>query len=234
MNRFEFLENLKQIYDVIAIKSNRNGASVLRLRHKTVNRDLVLRSYSERVAAYEFIKGINHHNLPIVYDVYNLSDGQVVLEEFIDGLTVADVLENRNYTYNGAKRVIFDISAALITLHSAGIIHRDIKPENIIITNKGEVKLIDFNASREYSPQKQSDTKGLGTLGYASPEQFGISQSDSRADIYALGVLLNVMLTGKHPSEKLAKGKAGKIVLKCTQIDPNSRFQTVEKLVEAL
>lgn len=234
MNRSEFLEKLKLNYDVIAVYSNRNNASVLRLRHKTLLQDMILRSYSEKIAAYEFIKGINHLNLPTVYDVYNFPDGQIVLEEFINGITVSDILENRNYTYGGAKRVVCDVAAALVTLHSVGIIHRDIKPENIIITNKGEVKLIDFNASREYSAQKQSDTKGLGTLGYASPEQFGISQSDSRADIYALGVLLNVMLTGKHPSEKLAKGKAGKIVLKCTQIDPNSRFQTVEKLIEAL
>jgi len=234
MNRNEFLAKLKENYIVINGYSSRNGADVLRIRHKTLLKDMILRSYSERVRAYEFIKGINHPNLPKVYDVYNLSDGQIVLEEFINGISVADVLENRNYTYGGAKKVICEVAKALSTLHSSGIIHRDIKPENILITNKGGVMLIDFNASREYTPGKFSDTKDLGTLGYAPPEQFGISQSDKRADIYALGVLLNVMLTGKHPSEELAKGRIGKIVLKCTQIDKESRFQSVEKLIEAL
>jgi len=234
MKRNEFINKLKENYDVINEYSKRNDGTVLRLRHNTLHKDLILRSYPERVAAYEFIKGINHPNLPTVYDVYNLSDGQIVLEEFINGISVADVLENRNYTYGGAKKVICEVAKALSTLHSSGIIHRDIKPENILITNKGGVMLIDFNASREYTPGKFSDTKDLGTLGYAPPEQFGISQSDKRADIYALGVLLNVMLTGKHPSEELAKGRIGKIVLKCTQIDKESRFQSVEKLIEAL
>ena len=74
----------------------------------------------------------------------------------------------------------------------------------------------------------------LGTIGYAPPEQFGVGVSDNRADIYAIGVLLNVMLTGEHPSRCLAKGKAGRIVRKCTLIDPQSRFPNVEKLMQAL
>ena len=115
-------------------------------------------------------------------------------------------------------------------LHRINIVHRDIKPENIIITDNATVKLIDFNASRVYKNECTADTVVLGTIGYASPEQFGITQSDARTDIFALGVLLNVMLTGVHPSEQLAKGRAGKIVLKCTQIDPNKRYQSVEEL----
>lgn len=112
----------------------------------------------------------------------------------------------------------------MTVLHANGFVHRDIKPENIMITNNGTVKLIDFNASRIYDKNKSSDTISLGTIGYASPEQLGINQSDARTNIYALGVLLNVMLTGEHPSKRLAKSRAGKIVLKCTQINPNKRF----------
>ncbi len=62
----------------------------------------------------------------------------------------------------------------------------------------------------------------------------GLAQSDARTDIYAVGVLLNVMLTGKHPSEKLADGKAGKIVRKCTAINPNERYQSAKNLAAAL
>ena len=102
-----------------------------------------------------------------------------------------------------------------------------------MVTPGGRVVLIDFNASRIISSAKK-DTVVMGTVGYASPEQLGVAQSDARTDVYAAGVLLNVMLTGKHPSEYLAKGKAGRIVKKCTAINPNDRYQSAEKLAEAL
>ncbi|MCR5208153.1 MAG: serine/threonine protein kinase, partial [Eubacterium sp.] len=131
-------------------------------------------------------------------------------------------------------KILLETCDALVPLHANGFIHRDVKPENIMITKDGTVKLIDFNASREFSLSSTRDTVQIGTIGYASPEQLGIAQTDARTDIYALGVLLNVMLTGKHPSIKLADGRAGKIVLKCTQIDPSSRFSSVEKLASEL
>jgi serine/threonine protein kinase len=137
------------------------------------------------------------------------------------------------YTYDGAKAVVMGVCKAAHSLHERNIIHRDIKPENIIITDKGTVKLIDLNASRIQKGSSQ-DTVRLGTIGYASPEQLGVCESDRRSDIYAIGVLLNVMLTGEHPSKCIARGKAGRIVKKCTDIDPNSRYDTVYELMKAL
>lgn len=234
MTRVQFIEEIRKEYDIISVLSRKNGGEVLHLRHRFIRRDIVLRCYETRVMAYDFLKNVNHPNIPIVYDSIVLQDGQAVFEEFIDGITVDDILTNGNYTYRGAKKIISEVCAALEFLHQNNFVHRDIKPQNILISETGEVKLIDFNASRSYGGFKKTDTKVLGTVGYAPPEQQGIAESDDKADIYALGVLLNVMLTGRHPSELLAKGKAGKIVLKCTQIDPNSRFLSVEKLIEAL
>ena len=94
--------------------------------------------------------------------------------------------------------------------------------------------LLDFDASRFYRRAQQADTQILGTTGYAAPEQYGLAQTDGRADIYALGVLLNVMLTGRHPSETLASGRMGRIVQRCTMVNPRKRFQTVLHLMEAL
>ena len=102
-----------------------------------------------------------------------------------------------------------------------------------MINKDGRVVLIDFNASRKVSSVGK-DTVVMGTVGYASPEQLGIAQSDMRTDIYALGVMINVMLTGKHPSEELAKGKAGRIVRKCTNISPDKRYQSVLQLSQAM
>ena len=74
----------------------------------------------------------------------------------------------------------------------------------------------------------------MGTVGYVSPEQLGLSQTDARTDIYAAGVLYNVMLTGQHPSVTIASGKAGRIVRKCTAVNPDERYQTANALCAAL
>ena len=91
-----------------------------------------------------------------------------------------------------------------------------------------------FDASRIFKSDTNQDTQILGTTGYAAPEQYGIAQTDERADIYSLGVLLNIMLTGKHPSKELASGRLGRIVQKCTMVNPKKRYKSVLYLMEAL
>ncbi len=234
MTNDEFFERLKAEYELCRVLSQKNGCRVLLMNNRKLNRKLVLRLYKTEIPAYSFFKGIVFENLPVIYDVYKTDDGQAVLEEYIDGVTVAEVLESGKYTYRGMKTVVSAVCDALDIIHKNGFIHRDVKPENIIIDKNGTVKLIDFNASRIYKNTVSSDTEVLGTVGYAAPEQLGISQTDSRADIYALGVLINVMLTQRHPSECLADGRAGKTVLKCTSIDPAARFQSALAVKSAL
>lgn len=233
MTREEYIKKLFSIYDLVSVLSRKNDGCVLRLRNRALGRDLILRSYPKAVAAYFGILDIECENLPIVYDVISLNDGQIVLEEYIDGVTVAEIMESRRYNYSDAKKVVRSICDALEILHEREFVHRDVKPENIIVDSKGRVVLVDLNVSRHVSNASR-DTVIMGTVGYASPEQMGISQSDARTDIYALGVLLNVMLTGKHPSEILARGRAGNIVRKCTSVNPNDRYRSVAKLYEAL
>lgn len=234
MNTDEFSKNLKKDYSLVRTLSDRNGAKVILLKHRELERRLVLRFQETEPEAYRFLKDLSFENLPEIYDVLSLEDGFAVLEEYIDGISVAGVLECGLYTYRGAKKVICDLCDALNILHENGFVHRDIKPENVMITSSGTVKLIDFNISRSVKENAPHDTRIMGTVGYASPEQLGISQSDPRTDIYALGILLNIMLTGKHPGEELSRGKAGKIVLKCTQIDPKHRYKNVKELKNAL
>ena len=230
----EIINSINQIYDIIRIISDRNGALSLLIKHKKLQQYMVLRRFSPPVLVYDFLKNVDFPNLPTVFETYEAEDGQIVLEEYIDGLSVAEVLESGLYTYKGAKKVLYDVCDALRVLHGNGFIHRDIKPENIMISKTAQVKLIDFNASRRVNRTAQNDTVQFGTVGYASPEQLGLSQTDMRTDIYALGVLLNVMLTGEHPSRKLVRGHASKIVLKSTLIDPKSRFSTVKDFKSAL
>lgn len=234
MTRKEYIRNLFYCYSLIKVIKNKDGKEVIHIRHKEISKDMILRSYPYKVAVYDFLCGYIHKNIPVVYDTYSADDGEIVLEEYISGITVDEIVENKVYKYRGAKEVLTQVCDALEFLHENGIVHRDIKPENIMITDDGCCKLMDFDVSREISDNKKTDTSILGTIGYASPEQYGIAQSDSRSDIYALGVLLNVMLTGKHPSDLLAPGKAGKIVLKSTQINPEQRFNSVKELKSAL
>ena len=112
-------------------------------------------------------------------------------------------------------------------------VHLDIKPDNVLLRG-GDAVLIDFDAARLYKSELENDTQVLGTTGYAAPEQYGLTQSDSRADIYALGILLNILLTGQHPSRQLAAGRLGRIVQRCTMVAPSKRYKTVLHLMDAL
>lgn len=234
MKTDEFLTTIREHYDIIRTHTGHTGSRVFFLRHKTLEEKIVLKIYPEKNDIYLFLKTISFENLPTIYDTYELDDGFAILEEYIDGITVSEVLESGLYTYRGAKAVISNVCDALKILHNHGFIHRDIKPENVIISKDGIVKVIDFNVSRRRRENQNHDTEIMGTIGYASPEQLGISQTDSGSDIYSTGVLLNVMLTGKHPSDMLAKGKAGRIVLKCTQIHSDKRYANITQLRDAL
>ena len=227
MNREEYIKEILQTFSLVSVLSEKNGCKVLRLRHKTAGQDLVLRSFPKHLNAYELLCSIRSENLPEIYDAFDLDDGQIVLEEYIDGITVAQVMEIEKYRTAGARKVLLSVCDALTVLHSRGIIHRDIKPENVMIEKNGRVVLIDLNASRMESAASR-DTVIMGTVGYASPEQLGLSQTDARTDIYAAGVLYNVMLTGQHPSISIAPGKAGRIV------NPDERYQTAAELWSVL
>lgn len=233
MNRQGFIDNLKENYSFVCRLSNNSEYAVYRFRHNTLGKDMVVRSYQQDIPAYYELVNLRCDNLPEIYDVISLSDGMIVLEEYIDGINVSQVMEAQKYSYREAKKVLRQVCKALDVLHSFDIVHRDIKPENIITDKNGRVVLIDFNASRKVTTATK-DTVIMGTVGYASPEQMGLTQSDARTDVYAMGVLLNVMLTGRHPSEKIAKGRAGHIIKKCTSVDPNSRYQSAKRLSRAL
>ena len=233
MKREQYIENILQLYSLVAVLSQKNGCKVLRLRNKNNGKEMILRSLPSSLEAYRKLQRIRCENLPEIYDVVELKDGQIVLEEYIDGITVAQVMEAGKYRAAGARKVLLGVCDALTVLHRLGIIHRDVKPENVMVESSGRVVLIDLNASRIESVANK-DTVIMGTVGYASPEQLGLSQSDARTDIYAAGVLYNVLLTGQHPSVTLATDKPGHIVRKCTAVNPKERYQTAGDLWSAL
>lgn len=169
----------------------------------------------------------------MIYEVCTDDSGITVLEEYIEGKRLLDILSSKPLDKKTACKYVSQICDALIFLHSIGIIHRDIKPSNIIIKDDGTAVLIDLSIAR-FVNEQENDTQALGTPGFAAPEQFGVSQSNKATDIYGLGVLLNIMLTGSHPSVDLPKGRLRKVVEKATSTQISKRYRDAEKLKKAL
>ena len=157
-----------------------------------------------------------------------------VVLEYLSGESLASRLRKGTLSSKEARRITIAVCTGLFDLHRQGLVHRDINPNNILITSNGEVRIIDYGILRSFLAEKGADTVILGTPGYAAPEQFGFSQSDAKTDIYAVGVLLNVMLTGHLPGERLADGALGAIVKKCIEIDSKKRFEDVNALIDVL
>lgn len=233
MTQQDCLDALMETYHLVHVMADKNGCRVLHLRHKELERDLVVRQLAYPVGAYAVLCDLSCDHLPQTYDVIDTEDGQTVLEEYVDGITVAELAQGERIRYGQARRILWGVCHALSVLHRHGYVHRDVKPENVLVRPNGQAVLLDLNISRKVV-QAGRDTVIMGTVGYASPEQLGLTQSDARTDVYACGVLLNVMLTGKHPSERLARGRAGRIVRRCTAVNPDDRYQTAQKLAEAL
>lgn len=225
---------LKEEYQLVNVLRDTDKMRIHHLRHKALQKDIVQLSFRGSGAVYRLLQGVHHENLPCIYEVTEENDRCTVLEEYIDGTTVADILKSGLYTEQGVRGVMLPLCDALCFLHSAGIIHRDIKPENVMLTTDGRVVLVDFDTARVYKAQAVKDTVVIGTAGYAAPEQFGITQTDERADIFALGIMMNVMLTGVHPTKAIAKGRLGRIIEKCTRLDPAKRYRSVSALKNAL
>lgn len=202
------------------------------------------------LAEANMMKKLDHPCLPRIVDIIEKDDVIYVIMDYIEGEPLSKVLEKE-----GAQdqEIVIgwaeDLCGVLDYLHAQDppIIYRDMKPANIMLQPNGNIKLIDFGIAREYKEQNLEDTVSLGTKGYAAPEQFGgRGQTDQRTDIYCLGVTLYHLVTGKNPCEppyeiypirywdpKLSAGLES-IILKCTQLNPEDRFQSCAELLYAI
>ncbi len=229
----EWMCLIRENFDVDKdLKSTATGC-VQRLRHRKSGRPYLFRCYEGSGEVYRKLLEVSCPHLPRILDVAE-KDGKVaVLEEYVSGDTLDFLLEGGPMRPDEARSIALQVCRGLYVLHSLGAVHRDVKPENVILRGD-EAVLIDFDASRVVKSEQRKDTVVLGTTGYAAPEQYGISQTDGRADVYSLGVMLNVMLTGQHPSRELASGRLGRIVQRCTQISPRKRYKNILNLMKDL
>lgn len=207
--------------------------SVELIRHRESGRQFILRRFTGNGEVYRKLLDCSCRYLPVIYETAEQDGKNLVIEEFIEGDTLDFLLKDALFSQAETKQIVRQLCQALWVLHSMAAVHRDIKPENVILRG-AETVLIDFDAARLHKPQAEADTQVLGTTGFAAPEQYGLSQSDARTDIYSLGVLMNVMLTGQHPSKRLAEGRMGRIIEHCTRVNPAKRYRDVLRLMEEL
>ena len=202
------------------------------------------------VAEIDILKKLSHPNLPSIVDVIDSDESFIIIMDYIQGNSLNKALaeygaQRQEEVIEWAKQLC-DVLGYLHT-RTPAIIYRDMKPANVMLKPDGNVTLIDFGTAREFKEKNLADTTCLGTVGYAAPEQFGgMGQTDARTDIYCLGATLYHLVTGMNPCEppyeikpireinpSLSSGLE-RIILKCTQRDPNDRYQSAAELMYAL
>ena len=187
---------------------------------------------AELLGVYERLKSVEQANLPRVYETEEYEGECFAYYEYIEGETLEDIVHEGKYTIAQAEEWMEQLCAAMGALHAMQpcVVHRDIKPENIIISNEGVLKLIDLGAARLFKDGKPCDTEQIGTRGYAAPEQYGFNQSDARTDIYAAGTVLHVLMARFGEAAKAYNAVAAR----CTQLEPQNRYQSAKAMKTAL
>ena len=229
-------------YDQMECLASHTGRETFLVRRKADGETAVATCYDR--AAFplrpdiQLLRELSHPGLPHYYEEYRNEQMLCVVREYIEGEPLSAYVRNRQLSIGDiatmAKRLC-DILQALHN-HEPPVVHRDIKPENIIVRPDGDIALIDFDIARAVKAGSGTDTVFFGTKGYAPPEQYGFGQTDSRADIFAFGVLLRWLVTG---SER-ANGNISidpdlqRIIDRCTAFAPEQRFSNIGEVRRAL
>jgi serine/threonine-protein kinase len=159
---------------------------------------------------------LHHPNIVEIFDYGETAETAYIVMEYVDGTTLAALLDARRPTLAETLRLMHQLLAGLHYSHERGVVHRDIKPANIMIARDGTLKITDFGIARVDSSELTQTGRMLGTAAYMSPEQFMGEAVDARGDIYSAAILLFRMLTGERPFE----GAIGTIMEKVLNAPP--------------
>ena len=235
------------VYQAVNEKANKIWAIKEVRKDGTQNFEVVKQNL---IAETDMLKRFNHPNLPSIIDVIDTDDSFLIVMDYIEGNSLSKAIEtsgaqSQEDVIEWAKQ----LCDVLGYLHSQNppIIYRDMKPANVMLKPDGNISLIDFGTAREFKSSSVEDTTCLGTQGYAAPEQYGgHGQTDARTDIYCLGATMYHLITGHNPSTPpyemypirqwnptLSSGLE-EIITKCTQRNPNDRYQSCAELLYAL
>jgi hypothetical protein len=234
----------------------RGGMGVVYLAHDfRLGRRVALKALPASVAASEELRQrlrrearaaatISHHAVATVYALEEINGDLYIASEYVPGHTLSSEIARGPIPEERARIIAREVAAALAAAHDAGVVHRDLKPDNVLINVEG-VKVVDFGIAHIEGPESTRLTKAgamLGTPAYMAPEQLLGGTVDARADIYAFGVMLSEVLTGRHPLSAPAASLDAPpiaadlvtIINRCLQPDPAARFDSGRDLLNAL
>ncbi len=263
------LRDLTDRYDILA-EMGRGGMGIVYKAHERETGDIVaLKILKPEIAANSTVteqfkneirlaRRITHKNVCRLHEFGRVHDTVYISMEFVDGESLRQVLIRfRSLSFRSGIHLALQICAGLREAHAQGIVHRDLKPENVMIDRAGNVKLMDFGIAHWAQVANGNTGSFVGTPSYMSPEQVKGAPPDSRADIYALGLILYEIFTGstafrgetlidtalKHIGKRPVRPRwhepnlpssLEKIILRCLGKNPDKRFQSVEDLEAAL
>ena len=194
------------------------------------------------------LKRLKHPYLPSIVDVIEDDETFIIVMDYVEGRSLDKILEEHGVQQeSGVVEWAKQLCDVLGYLHSRtpAIIYRDMKPANVMLKPDGTVTLIDFGTAKNYEIN-YGETTGIGTIGYAAPEQYigsGLGRTDARTDIYCLGMTLYHLLTGQDPCRNLISDTSiravnpalsrglDSIIRKCTAHQPEDRYQSCEELM---
>lgn len=217
--------------ELTVLDEKKNIVLVQDIRNSELCVKKTLDIYSRDV--YEQLASVRIEGVPAVKECVADDGKLIVVEEYVQGRSLKQVLDEHGLlNEEQAYDIAVQLADILVRLHQLepAIVHRDIKPSNIIIEKNGHVNLIDFNAARHVNADKNEDTRMLGTVYFAAPEQFGFGQSDERTDIYGLGATINYIMTGDKPGTGISECRFSDILKKCLMVDAKDRYQSAEEL----
>lgn len=200
------------------------------------------------LAEIDTLKKLKHPNLPSIVDVIEDNDSFIIVMDYIEGRSLDKIIDENgsqpeSYVVQWAKQLC-DVFGYLHT-RTPAIIYRDMKPANIMLKPDGNIMVIDFGTAKNCEIDL-GETTGIGTIGYAAPEQYigsGLGRTDARTDIYCLGITLYHLLTNVDPCKNLISDKSIRlvnpalshgldaIVKKCTEHQPDDRYESCAELM---
>lgn len=240
-------------YETITIIKQDNRGLVCLASMPKFNEPVIIKiRKSASLSVCRQLAEIKSRHIPKIYSCEEDGDSIIIAEEYVEGKSLDDYVKTHSCSETEITALMLQLCNCMKLLHSQTppIIHRDLKPQNILVTEDGIVKIIDFDASRNFNSDSSRDTHLLGTDGYAPPEQFGYAQTDIRSDVYATGIILYELLFGKKfpvnrkdlPKKELypitghskLTRRLVSVIKKCTQFHPDSRYADMAHLEKAL
>jgi serine/threonine protein kinase len=240
-----FPESFLRTYEPMECLSAGQSCETLLVMNRQTGMYFVAKCYTDplllsRTTESDLLRNLHHAGLPSFIDEHRNDKMLCVVREYAQGTPLDKLVMEKQLSEKEIIALAVRLCDILTYLHgqTPPVIHRDIKPQNIIVGGDGSIKLIDFGISRLYNESAKSDTVFFGTQEFAPPEQYGFSQTDSRSDIFSLGVLLCWLLTGEADAGKAAgrirNRRLAHIVRKCAAFAPKDRYPNASRVKDAL